>query len=145
MTKQSLTRAQAAKIFALLMQLPVAKETQSDYTDVLTSSWYCGFVQSVTDNGLMEGTGNQRFLPENTISRQDFAVVLSRIFDLKANNDQELPSDFETVSEYARDAVAAVYQAELIIGVEGRFDPQESVSREMVAVIIERIYQGMLI
>ena len=49
------------------------------YSDVATENWFYSAVQSVTDNGLMNGTGGDMFSPNVTMSRAMLVTVLYRL------------------------------------------------------------------
>ena len=91
--------------------------------------------------------GENRFLPESAISRQDMMVMLVRAMDamdraLGAAQPDALSrfTDGALVSEYARDCVARLIQAELVNGANGKINPFGLATRAEVAVLLARIF-----
>ncbi len=150
--KRNLNRAEASKIMASILQLPPYLEPSSgseesiEFQDVLHNAWYYETIRSAVKAGVLSGRGEGVLDPEGSISREELAVILVRSLGLpkeKAVGESELiiPLDMDTVSPYAKEAVMIAYSGKLMQGSDGNFDPKGKVSREMIAVIMERIYE----
>jgi hypothetical protein len=101
------------------------------------------------DLGIVGGYGDGRFGPDNQISRQDLLVIL---YQYAKQIGAEFPvvragiefDDGESIAEYAKEAVNAFYQAEMISGKPGnRFDPKAAAKRSEVAVILYHFINGL--
>lgn len=96
------TREELAIIMARLNGLQVAAGTS--YTDVAADRWSAGFIQAVTNAGLMEGPGDGKFDPSGEITLEQLATVAVRALGLKPESNATVDGD---VSEWAKGYVAA--------------------------------------
>lgn len=55
------------------------KAAAASYTDVSNSAWYVDAVNYVTEHGIMQGTGNNRFSPDEILTRGQFVTLLYRM------------------------------------------------------------------
>lgn len=83
----SLTRAQMAA-FMNRMEGYVVKDNNAfdsddDYTftDVSNYAWYDENVRIAYSNGIMNGTGNGKFVPNGKVTREQFAVTLTNVLN----------------------------------------------------------------
>lgn len=139
----SLTRAQAAKLFAELLQLDINAHTSS-FKDVAADAWYAGYVASAEQAGIFQGEGGS-FRPDDTITRQELAVVISRL--LSASEGEVLSTTFadnENIAEWAQNGVAAAVKHGIILGNEhNEFRPEALASRAEAAVMIRRLMKTL--
>ena len=56
----------------------LAADANTGFTDVPNNAWYAEAVQYVTDNGLMSGTGDNQFAPNDATTRGMLMTVLAR-------------------------------------------------------------------
>ncbi|MBD2844870.1 carbohydrate-binding domain-containing protein [Paenibacillus sp. IB182496] len=76
----SVTRATAITVLGRLLGV---EQTDTDrFDDVASSSWYSGYVGWAADSGLVIGDGAGAFMPEQTISRADMTLILTRYAEL---------------------------------------------------------------
>ena len=97
-------------------------------------------VMDLVDQGVIQGFGDGRFQPRESIYRRDTARMFQRALDLRAG---ELGMPFSDVSPGAgyADAVRANYGAEIFLGsTAGRFGPADRLTREQMASVITRAY-----
>ena len=71
-----LTRAQFCAI--VVRALGLSQEKTSEFTDVLQSDWFCGFVGAASRTGIVNGVGNGKFSPQGAITREQAATMLAR-------------------------------------------------------------------
>lgn len=91
--------------------------------------------------GITNGDTDGNFRPYDTITRQDIMTTACRALNA-APTDKEIPafSDWNMVSEYARDAVKTMVQAEVIVGNgDGTLNPLGLATRAEAAVMLNRI------
>jgi len=102
-------------------------------------------VQKAAYIGIVSGMENNRFNPGGTLTREQAAVILSRLLGLFDIAVQELFPDFydmNEVSYWAVNAVANVEQAGIMSGVgNNRFAPQQPYTREQSMVTIMRMFE----
>lgn len=102
------------------------------------SEWARVSIEQAQELGLMLGDADGKFRPHNTISRQEMAVLLSRLLQLPPNEDHA--TTFRDVqAEWALEAVEAVRLEGIMKGDgNGRFRPLDGVTREELAALLVR-------
>lgn len=139
-----ITRAEICKLIVLAKGLTVGEETVS-FTDVKEDSWYCKYVAKAAKEGLVMGDG-ELFYPEKSLSREDLAVIIYRALTAEGANlsEEKLFADDDGISDYAKQAVRALYAAGLVNGMdEDNFCPDAYVTRAMAAKMIYGMMQRL--
>lgn len=139
--QDNLTRAEFVVLLLKTMGLEKADSFTSVFTDVADGSWYTPYVLRAFENGLIHGVGDGLFAPDQPITREDMAVIISNAYQLTGDVQSLDLKDTNTVSLYAKDAVAAVYQNGIMLGSDGWFSPQEFTTREMAVVVMVKLYE----
>ena len=103
----SITRAQFATMFYRLAGSPETGES-SKFTD-LTQDWYKRAVAWAASNGILNGTGESTFSPDDVITREQIAAIFYRYAQSKGlymsiDDSYALDSynDFADISDYAK-------------------------------------------
>ena len=107
------------------------------FSDVLVGSWYADAVDFVHGQGWMTGTTSTAFSPHLPVSRGMIATILHRL----AGSPNAGTPDFPDVSggAYYGQAVAWAAEAGIVLGYDdGRFGPEDSVTREQLAALLYR-------
>lgn len=101
--------------------------------------------------GIVNGVGESRFSPDNPISRQEAAVILSRAAQILADlSAWEKPywqyphvfSDGAQISSWAREAITWSYRTGILQGTSGdKFSPLQTYTREQTYCSILRLYR----
>jgi spore germination protein YaaH len=116
----------------------------SAYQDVPKTSWAYPWVQAGVSVGIVHGASKQSFAPKRSITRQEAAALLVRALREKP---QALPvsawADRESASPWAVPYVEEAMARGLMTGHEGTFRPLSPLTREEVAVILDRILSPM--
>ncbi|TCS72304.1 S-layer homology domain-containing protein [Effusibacillus lacus] len=87
---------------------------------------------------IVNGVGNGTFNPEGSVTRAQFAAMLANSLGLRGKAANHYFTDVAADSWYAP-YVDAVYKAGLVKGVgEGRFAPEQLITREEMAVLVMR-------
>lgn len=113
-----------------------------EFLDVEQGAWYENYIYTAYSEDLVNGISEEYFGVGQSISRQDAAVLLTRVIQkrgltLDVTKTADAPTDLEAVAEYAADAVKAMYKAGVLSGNEsGEFQPQESLTRAQAAKMI---------
>ena len=120
-------------------------ETVRPFIDVAPGVWYDEAVQYVYENSLMSGTGEGRFSPDVTTSRAMIVTILYRLEGSPAVNGGAAFTDVEAGTWYT-DAVAWASANGIVSGYgEGKFGPNDPITREQMAAILYRYagYKGL--
>jgi hypothetical protein len=119
----------------------VAADATVSYTDVAQDDWYYDAVAFVTRRGLMTGTATGVFSPNVNMTRAMLVTVLYRMEGLPAN---ETGADFTDVADgsWYADAVTWAKTNGIVDGYgNGRFGPNDEITREQTALILMRYAQ----
>ena len=138
------------KILAIILSLSVtltlaatalAAVEDTGYADVSANDWYAEAVQDVTNRSLMNGTGNDRFAPDGTLTRAMLATIFYRMEGEPAVTGEDAFTDTDIGTWYS-DAVIWANQAGYVQGYgNGRFGTTDPVSQEQLVTILWR-YAG---
>ncbi len=122
-----------------VMQVSIAGASNTGYADVAEKAWYAQYVDYVTESGLMNGTGNGLFSPDDIFTRAQLSAVLYRINGEPAVFGEDSFADTESGSWYS-DAVLWAEQNNVVNGVgEGRFAPDDPVTQEQIVTMFWRM------
>lgn len=135
----SITRAEFAAIAVALYQELTGTVYQctrtNPFADVDEEDDCYPWIQAAYELGIVKGRTTTAFKPGDLVSRQDAALMLSRVFTLLDIDVPEAASttfaDDVQISGYARDAVAFMSSKGIINGVGGnRFNPKGNTTVE---------------
>lgn len=98
--------------------------------------------------GIVNGKGGGKFAPDDLVTRQEAALMLSRVYTKLGGTIPEVSAttfaDNDKVASWARDAVAFMSGKEIVNGVGGnRFDPTGNASIEQAMVIALRMFENL--
>ncbi|MFS0726482.1 S-layer homology domain-containing protein [Paenibacillus sp. 1P07SE] len=138
-----------ADFIALLVRtLNLKSQTQANFDDVRADAYYAEEVAVAKALGITQGTGDNQFKPEQSISRQEMMVLLDRALALLGQpleegslSDLEPFQDYEAIAGYARQSVANLVKSGLIQGKGDGIDPSGQATRAEIAVLVERLYR----
>ncbi|NLV51026.1 MAG: S-layer homology domain-containing protein [Clostridiales bacterium] len=118
---------------------------RGNFSDVDEDDYFYNAVGIGKGLGIAKGS-NGKFNPRSALSRQDAMVLIVRALeasgiDLPDGTDSDLRpfKDKNKMSDYAKDAFAALIKAGIIVGSGKALNPNSSVSRAEIAVIIYRV------
>jgi hypothetical protein len=133
------------RITALLLAMCLLAGGAAAFSDVAAGSWYAQAVEQVSQQGWMGGVDGQHFAPDASVTRGTVVTVLYRMEGAPSVNGESGFPDVEGDSWYASAAVWA-HSAGIASGYgDGRFGPNDNVTREQLAVFLWRYaqYKGM--
>lgn len=137
---KKITRAEFAKVMAKTMgvNLDLYKESECNFTDVSSDSWYYSAAVWAAESGLMKGYANGTFKPNAPISRQEMCVVLYNAMGGSAESDYTFSDDAE-IAGWAREAVYACKAKGLVQGDDNeRFKPDDNTLRSHAATVFSK-------
>jgi hypothetical protein len=162
----NITRAKLITALVKLLDLSDANtDVEMYFKDVGNKNWFYKYVAAAYKEGLINGESDGYFMPDEKITRQDIALLFSRILnkykivessDLNKDymkigtqssanvmDDQLFKrfSDAKDISSYALGGMAIALKYKLIKGKTGdRIEPLSKASRAEAAVMLYRIY-----
>lgn len=110
---KTVARSEVAQALYNRESKPAVDVSKNRFTDVPQSQWYAEAVIWATENGVVNGTGNNTFAPSKNVTRQDVCTMVYRYYKEYLHQDAPLASevemakfsDWDRVSGYAREAV----------------------------------------
>nr|WP_297275180.1 S-layer homology domain-containing protein [uncultured Agathobaculum sp.] len=117
-------------------------DSNGTFVDVPGNTYYSKSVTAAKAFGVATGTDDNRFLPEQNMTRQDAMVFLKRTLDrtrlILPEGSLSGYSDIDQISNYARESVSALVNARVISGSNGKLSPTANVTRAEMAVMLYR-------
>ena len=141
------TRADFIALLVRALELQGSGDAVTMFNDVNASAYYYEELAIARELGIAQGTGDGRFEPTRSISRQDVMTLVHRAL---AAADRELPAggsldrfvDQSAVASYARESTAALVAAGIVQGVgDNKLEPRQPLTRAQAAVIIYNAWQ----
>lgn len=115
-------------------------DNSTAFSDVPATNWAKSAADFVSARGIFKGTGHNAFSPDSTMTRGMLAVVLYNLEDSPAH---AFDGAFADVGEsWYTDAVHWAAEQGIVTGYgDGRYGPNDAITREQLAVILWR-YAG---
>jgi hypothetical protein len=116
------------------------------FTDVGADKYYTDAVAWARDNIIVSGYGNGMFGPEDSITREQMAVILMNYakykgYDISMKADLSKFADEESISPWAKDAISWANAEGLIQGSGSQLMPVDNALRCQVAAILQRFIE----
>jgi hypothetical protein len=134
-------------LYFLVRTLGVEAKFDVNFSDISSDAYYYKEIGIARKLGITGGTGNNKFSPEASITRQDMMVMTGRALKLLkklevkgAASDLEKFVDRDLIADYAADSAAAIVKSRLMIGSGDKLNPLGNTTRAEAAVLLYRIY-----
>ncbi len=141
----NITRAEF--LYYLVRTLGVDTKIDENFDDISIDAYYYKEIAIAKKLGITNGTGNNKFSPDVSITRQDMIVLIERALRiLKKLKVQGTASDLDKfadkslVAAYAVKGVASILKEGLIISGEDKINPLGNITRAEAAVFLYKIY-----
>ena len=109
------------------------------FTDVPENVYYHDALSWSVSSGILNGVGNGLYAPDKPVTRQELAKVLMCYLELQIQPAAVEFSDNAAISSWAQKPVQAVSAAGLMNGSDGRFRPNDPVTRAEIATLLQRM------
>lgn len=131
-----ITRAEFATMVNKAFEFTVAGGVEFD--DVAESAWYYEQVAIAVEAGFIVGDGDGTFRPNDAITRQEAAIMVSQAYGLEQVEEPTTEfRDADQISGWAVGFVNAVKEIGFIVGdPDGSYRPLESITRAEAASIL---------
>lgn len=127
----SITRGQVARMIYLYLNPADEPNAPNTFTDI-KGHMFEKEILSLSKTGIMSGFGDGTFGPDNILTREQLAAVLTRAFNLKATS----TTTFKDVNKnyWATNAISALQENKITAGTgDNMFEPKSIVTREQYA------------
>ncbi len=145
MPAAAITRADY--LYFLVRTLGVDAKIDQNFEDIQENAYYYEEIGIAKKLGITNGTGNNLFKPDESITRQDMMVLTERALKmLKIIKEQNTAltldgfSDKHLAADYAVDSMASLVKEGLIQGDGDKINPLGNTTRAETAVFLYRIY-----
>ncbi len=143
----AMTRGMFVTALGRLANADVSAYRQSSFSDVSSDTSCLGHIEWANKSNIVNGIGNGLFAPEQSITREQLAVMLGNYartigFTLPKLRGETSFADSDLVSAYAQAAVQQMQMANLINGRSGNlFDPQGIATRAEASAVLHRFVE----
>lgn len=131
-----LKRSEAAAMLGRALGLD-GRQTNTAFRDVSKGSFASGYIQSAFEQEIINGTGNGKFSPNDTVTRGQMAIMIDNAYSLEpTSNDYFLDkplggSSFDSINRVAASGISN--------GIDGwMFEPHGLLTRADFAVFLAR-------
>ena len=137
----SITRGQAAAIIAKLVKYDTKNVKDPGFKDLVPSQWSYGAIAALANAGIINGYGDGRFGPNDSITRGQMASILVKAFDLPPYyySSSENPfTDIQRLGSHQTN-INILYKMGITSGTSPTtFSPNAPISRAQAAVLITK-------
>ncbi|WP_270168167.1 glycosyl hydrolase 53 family protein [Paenibacillus sp. SYP-B4298] len=117
-------------------------EFDKDFQDVGSDHWAAGYIKQLAARQIVTGISPQHFAPDRSVTRAEFAALLVRALGLGSDTATEAVFEDVTATDWYAPAVAAAHAAGIVQGQSAkRFEPEQHITREEMAVMLMRAYE----
>ena len=144
MPNNLIKREELTKIIVTAFEIE-GSDGDINFADINKNEWYYPFVKKAYNAGIVKGMSDETFGTSSYVTRQDIAVMLSRVLEkygknLEYTKDYTAFADENEISAYALDGVKTLYKLGVISGYEdGTFRPDQPITRAEAMTIINRM------
>ena len=114
------------------------KDTKSNFSDTL-GHWAKDFIDEAVSLQLLNGYPDGTFKPNVDLTRAQAASLIVRALKLEAKNDAPF-TDIASYLPATAKEIAAAYEAGIVKGSNGKFNPSAKVTRAQLALMLSRAY-----
>lgn len=132
-----ISRAEMASL--INRALGYKERVDSIFADVDPQAPYAEDISIAAARGYLKGIGNNLMGPEAMVSREQAAVIVGRLRNLKELQSTSSFKDVALCSDWARSMTGTVVQKGYMVGFDGTFRPKDLLTRAEAAAIISRL------
>lgn len=137
---RALTRAEAASLLVRVLELKNTYSYIPYFEDIPYNHWAKKDIEIAIQHKLMEGLGNQRFAPDESLTREEMATLLTRLLKISPSRDVKNPFKDIDSSSWSYPYIVSMAKENIFQGYEDEtFRPKEKVTRAQMASLLDRI------
>lgn len=148
---RDITRAEFSAIVVRALGLKPGTG-KNPFADVKSSDWYCGYIETAYQYGIISGYGDGNFGPMDKITREQAMTMIARTMKITGLKVEFAAGDIENLlkgfkdsdksAEYAKTSIATCIKTGIVAGRgENMVAPKDNITRAEVATIIRRLLQ----
>lgn len=137
---RALTRAEAASLLVRVLELQNTYSSIPYFSDIPYNHWAKKDIEIAVQHKLMEGYGNQRFAPDESLTREEMATLLTKLLKISPSQNAQNPFKDIDSSHWSYPYIVSMAKENIFQGYEDQtFRPKEKVSRGQMAALLDRI------
>lgn len=145
----NMTRGMFVTVLGRLANIDDSNFQNSSYTDVERDAYYMGYIEWASKNNIVKGMGNGKFDPDQSITREQLAVILmnyakNKGYDVSAKANLSKYVDSEDISSWALDAISWANARGLIEGSGDSLLVRNNATRAQVAAVLNRFVEEII-
>ena len=145
----NITRAEFSAMLVRLLGIESQQQGELKFTDVSSDKWYNSVVSAAYSNGLIQGYDESSFGPEDNITREQLATMVTRAYVYRGGTQPDnalaeskltVFTDSTGISTWAVKSTAMAVDKKIISGYpDGKFKPSASATRAEALVMLQRL------
>ena len=140
---ETMSRAMLATVLYRLEGQP-EQAVMSAYSDVSDGAWYADSIAWAVENGIVSGYGDGQFGPNDSVTREQFVVMLWRYVGSPKASRRDLEfADADQVSDYAQEALCWAVENGVLKGNDsGQLVPGGTATRAEAAQMLKNFMEN---
>ncbi len=119
----------------LALYLPAAAWAK-EFPDVTAGYWAKSEIEEMANLGFLVGAPDGKFYPENPVTRAEFATMIVKSLKLAVNKGSKATFKDVPSKHWAYGFIETVSKAGFVTGYQGKYRPDDKITRQEMAVII---------
>lgn len=135
---ETVTRAQAAKVIAIVLNLDTTNMKDPGFKDVSKKDWAYKYIAALANKGIVVGSDGE-YKPNNPITRAQMAKVISLAYNFQAEDSQQISFTDVSQDDWFKNYVGALVGNQITSGTTPTtFSPHKNVTRGQIAAFVYR-------
>lgn len=140
-----ITRAEFITLLDRALRLQPVDSAVPAFTDVPKGTWFYGWIQAGVELGIADGISSEHFAPNERMTRQEAAALLVKALKqssaMNAGSSVSTPfADSLQTAGWAVPYINQIYQMGLMEGDQQGFRPNDSMTRQETAVVMDKLF-----
>ncbi|SHJ87563.1 S-layer homology domain-containing protein [Paramaledivibacter caminithermalis] len=115
-------------------------EENIGFKDIVGYEWAEEAINKMCEKGIIKGRSKEIFDPESSITRAEFATLITRILNVEDNHDYTIAFNDVPHDKWYYESVRMICAAKLMKGKSKEFfNPEEKITRQEMAVVVANI------
>lgn len=144
------TRIQLAALLVRALGLEASTNYNGQFKDVQGTEWFVGELMAAHEAGLVLGTQEGNFLPNQVVTREQAATMVTRAIDFVTNKKGTVPhsaasfKDAGQIAPWATESVVRLAELQIVVGYQdGTFKPKATLTRAEAATVVQRLLKEL--